>query len=71
VKPHKSLIKFGKGSKLSPRFMAPFKVVEWKGLVVYRLALPVYLRHMHDAFHVSVLRQYVCYPTHVIYMISL
>jgi hypothetical protein len=27
VKPHKSLIKFGKGVKLSPRFMGPFEIV--------------------------------------------
>ena len=27
VKPHKSLIKFGKGSKLSPSFMGTFEVV--------------------------------------------
>jgi hypothetical protein len=27
VKPHKSLINFGKGSKLSPRFVGPFEVV--------------------------------------------
>ena len=31
VKPHKSLIKFGKGDKLSPRFMGPFEIVERKG----------------------------------------
>ena len=35
VKPHKSLIKFGKGAKLSSRFMGPFKIVERKGLVAY------------------------------------
>jgi hypothetical protein len=28
---HKSLIKFGKGSKISPRFVGPFEVVERKG----------------------------------------
>jgi hypothetical protein len=71
VKPHKSLIKFGKGSKLSPRFMGPFKVVERKGPMTYRLALPDYLSCMHDIFHVSVLRHYVSDPTHVIDMSSL
>jgi hypothetical protein len=38
VKPHKSLIKFGKGDKLSPRFVGPFEVVEKKGTMAYRLA---------------------------------
>jgi hypothetical protein len=40
VKPHKSSIKFGKGAKLSPRFVGPFEIVERKGPVAYRLALP-------------------------------
>jgi hypothetical protein len=31
VKPHKSSIKFGKGAKLSPRFVGPFEIVEKKG----------------------------------------
>ena len=35
VKPHKSLIKFGKGAKISPLFMGPFKVVENKRPVDY------------------------------------
>jgi hypothetical protein len=49
-KPHKSLIKFGEGANLSPRFVGPFKVVERKGPMAYRLALPNSLRHMHNVF---------------------
>jgi hypothetical protein len=71
VKPNKSSIKFGKGDKFSPRFMGPFEIVERKGPVAYRLALPDSLRHMHDVFHISVLRHYISDPTHVIDMISL
>jgi hypothetical protein len=71
VKSHKSSIKFGKGDKLSLRFVGPFEIVERKGPVAYRLALPDSLRHMHDVFHVSVLRHYNSDPTHVIDMISL
>jgi hypothetical protein len=71
VKPHKSLIKFGNGAKLSPRFMGPFEVMERKGPVAYQLALLDSLRHMHDIFHVSILRHYVSDPTHVIDMSSL
>jgi hypothetical protein len=71
VKPHKSSIKFGKGAKISPRFMGPFEIVERKGPVAYRLALPDSLRHMHDVFHVSILRHYISNPTHVIDMSSL
>jgi hypothetical protein len=61
----------GKGDKISPRFMGPFEIVERKGPVAYRLALPDSLRRLHDVFHVSVLRLYISDPTHVIDMISL
>jgi hypothetical protein len=40
VKPHNISIKFGKGDKLSPRFMGPFDIVEKKGPMSYQLALP-------------------------------
>ena len=68
VKLHKSLIKFGKGYKLPPRFLGPFKIVERKGPVAYRLAFPDSLRHMPDVFHVSFLRHYISDLTHVIDM---
>jgi hypothetical protein len=71
VKLHKSLIKFGKGAKISPRFVGPFEIVERKGPVAYRLALPDSLRHMNDVFHVSILRHYISDPTLVIDMSSL
>jgi hypothetical protein len=66
VKPHKSSFKFGKGSKICPRFVGPFDIVEKKGPMDYRLALPDSLRHMHDVFHISVLSHYVSDPTYVI-----
>jgi hypothetical protein len=71
VKPHKSSIKFGKGDTISPRFMGPFKIVEKKGPMDYRLAFPHSFRHMHDVFHVLVLIHYISDPTHVINMSSL
>jgi hypothetical protein len=71
VKPHKSSIKFGKGAKISPRFLGPFKFLERKGTMAYRLAFPYSLRRMQNVFHVSILRHYVSDPTHVIGMSSL
>ena len=62
---------FGNGAKLSPRFVGPLTIVERKGPVAYRLALPDSLRRMHDVFHVYVLRHYISDPTHVIDMSSL
>jgi len=71
VKLHKSSINFGKGVKMSPRFVEPLKVVEKKGPMPYRIAFPYSLRRKHDGFHVSILRHYVSDPTHVIHMSSL
>jgi hypothetical protein len=51
--------------------VGPFEIVERKGLVAYRLALPNSLRLMHEVFHVSFLRHYISDPTHVIDMSSL
>ena len=66
VRPQKSSIRFGKGEKLSPRFVGPFEILERKGSMAYRLALPPSLAHMHDVFHVSVLCHYISDPSHVI-----
>jgi hypothetical protein len=71
VKPDKIWIKFGKGDKISPRFMEPFKILEKKGLLSYELALPDSLMRMQYVFHISILRHYICDPTHVIDMRSL
>ncbi|KAH9288362.1 hypothetical protein KI387_032479, partial [Taxus chinensis] len=66
VRPHKSPIRYGKGSKLAPRFVGPFEILERLGPLAYRLALPPSLSRVHDVFHVSVLRRYVSDPSHVL-----
>ncbi|GKE51362.1 hypothetical protein Tco_1486518, partial [Tanacetum coccineum] len=40
VSPRKGVVHFGKRSKLSPRYVGPFEIVERVGLVAYRLRLP-------------------------------
>ena len=57
VRPQKSPVRYGKGSKLSPCFVGPFEILERVGPVAYRLALPPSLSRIHDVFHVSVLRK--------------
>ena len=66
VRPHKSPIRYGKGSKLAPRFVGPFEILERIGPVAYRLALPPSLSRIHDVFHVSVLRKYIYDESHLI-----
>ena len=66
VRPQKSLIRYRKGSKLAPRFVGPFEILERIGPVAYRLALLPILARIHDVFHVSVLRQYILGIVHVL-----
>ena len=66
MKPKKSSIKFGKGAKLSPRFVGPFEILEWIGSVSYPLDLLSSLHRIHNVFHVSVLHHYVPDASHVI-----
>nr|GEY77189.1 hypothetical protein [Tanacetum cinerariifolium] len=57
---------FGIKGKLSPRFIGPFKILDRVGEVSYRLALPSQLSHVHNVFHVSLLRGYKYHPLHVV-----
>ncbi|WVZ84666.1 hypothetical protein U9M48_031671 [Paspalum notatum var. saurae] len=43
--------------KLAPRYIGPFKILEKKGEVSYRLELPPSLSGVHDVFHVSQLKK--------------
>ncbi|CAA0831291.1 Unknown protein, partial [Striga hermonthica] len=66
VRPIRGVVRFGKRGKLHPRFIGPFEVLERVGEVAYRLALPPELSGIHNVFHASMLRKYVCDPDHVI-----
>ena len=48
--------------KLSPRFIDPFKILERKGEVAYKLELPDSLSDMHEVFHVSQLKKCLRVP---------
>ena len=43
-----------------------FEIIQRVGTVAYRVALSPELSHVHDVFHVLMLRKYVHDPTHVI-----
>ena len=51
-------MRFDKKGKLSPRYIGPYKVLEWVGPVACRLALPPSLSGVHTIFHVSMLKRY-------------
>nr|GFD06611.1 hypothetical protein [Tanacetum cinerariifolium] len=55
-----------RGGKLSPHFIGPFEILDRIGEVSYRLALPPQLSHVHNVFHVSLLRGYKYHPLYVI-----
>ena len=66
VMPKKGVVKFGKGGKLSPRYIGPFRILERVGTVAYWLALPPSLLSVHVVFHISILHKYTPDPTHVV-----
>ena len=44
--------------KLKPCFIGPFLMVQKVGSQAYQLRLPVALKHVHDVFHVSLLKPF-------------
>ena len=46
-------------SKVEPRWLGPFPVLERVGELNYRLQLPSYMERVHDVFHCSVLKAHV------------
>nr|GEW31108.1 putative reverse transcriptase domain-containing protein [Tanacetum cinerariifolium] len=57
VSPWKGVVRFGKRSKLNPRYAEPFKVLAKVGIVAYWLELPQELSRLHHTFHVSNLKK--------------
>ena len=66
VMPKRGVVRFSKRWKVAPRYIRPFEVLERVGTVSYRLVLPLSLSAVHEVFHVSMLRKYTPYPTHVV-----
>lgn len=57
VSPWKGVSRFGKGGKLSPRYVGPFVIKDRVGEVAYKLELLVELHGIHNTFHVSNLKK--------------
>ncbi|XP_062103581.1 uncharacterized protein LOC133814666 [Humulus lupulus] len=66
VTPMLGVTRFGVKGKLAPRYIGPFEVIERDEEVAYRLNLPARLVHVHNVFHVSMLRKYTTNPSYII-----
>ncbi|WVZ93769.1 hypothetical protein U9M48_039726, partial [Paspalum notatum var. saurae] len=62
VSPMRGIRTFNMKGKLAPRYIGPFKILEKKGEVAYRLELPSSLSGVHDVFHVSQLKKCLRVP---------
>ena len=66
VSPNRGLMCFGHSSKLSPRFIEPFEILDRVEVVMYRLTLPLRLASVHNVFHIFMLLKYESDPSHVL-----
>jgi len=53
VMPMKKVQRFRVRSKLAPRYVGPYQVLERKGLVAYKIQLPEELSSIFSVFHVA------------------
>ncbi|XP_070054421.1 uncharacterized protein [Nicotiana tomentosiformis] len=70
ISPMKGVMHFGKKSKLSPRYIGPYKIIRRIGQVGYELELSSKLEFVHLVFHVSMLRKCIGDPSRVIPIID-
>jgi len=62
VSPMKGVQRFGVKRKLAPCYVGPYRILERKGNVAYRVQLPVELRAIFPVFHVSQLNKCLRVP---------
>ncbi|XP_071902715.1 uncharacterized protein [Coffea arabica] len=66
ITPLKVSLMSGRGKKLQPRFVGPYKIIQRVGNVAYKLELPPSLSRIHNVFHVSTLKKYHPDPSHIL-----
>ncbi|KAI0496239.1 hypothetical protein KFK09_022550 [Dendrobium nobile] len=55
----KGVSRFGRVSKLSPRYVGPFDIIERIGKSAYRLLLSDQMSDVHNVFHICALRKWI------------
>ena len=66
VSPMRGVQRFGVKRKLTPRYVGPYKIIERKGNVAYKLQLPPEMSAIFDVFHVSQLKRCLRIPEEAI-----
>ncbi|XP_075500134.1 uncharacterized protein LOC142538721 [Primulina tabacum] len=66
VAPMKSVMRFVKKGKHSPKFIGAFEILERIRTLAYRAKFPPNLAGVHNVFHVSMLQNYMSNPSHVL-----
>ena len=62
----KGVMRFGKKRKLSPRYIAPYDILQQVGNVAYEMKFPNDLTSVHLVFHVSMLKKCLGGPTSIL-----
>ena len=62
----RGVTRFGIQGKLASRYIGSFMIVERIDVVAYCLNLLPLLSHVHDVFHVSMLKKYTPDPSYVL-----
>jgi hypothetical protein len=71
VSPMRGFQCFTVRGKVATRFIGPFKILEKRGEVAYQLELLPQLSDVHNVFHVSQQKKYLCVPEEQIPMENL
>ncbi|PON34549.1 hypothetical protein PanWU01x14_343350, partial [Parasponia andersonii] len=66
VTPRCGVTRFRVKGKIAPRYIGLFEITERIGPVAYRLNLPAQLDHVHNVFHVLMLKKYTPDLSHVV-----
>ena len=66
VSPMKGFMRFVKKGKVSPLYVGHYKIFKRIGNLAYELEIPQELTAVHQVFHVSMLKKYMCDPSLII-----